>query len=109
MGARSAWEQSSADALGAHDTFEKLIFGERLAVLAESGATLAIGSEGVVIGRVYERGRTLPVNVIDAHSSRSLRSEEHTSQLQALMRISSVVCCSTRTNNSRSYFLPKEI
>src|SRR3546814_8307037 len=72
MGARSAWEQSSADALGAHDTFEKLIFGERLAVLAESGATLAIGSEGVVIGRVYERGRTLPVNVIAAHSSRSI-------------------------------------
>src|SRR3546814_1896449 len=70
-------------------------------VLAESGATLAIGSEGVVIGRVYERGRTLPVNVIDAHSSRSiiasrgewLRSEEHTSELQSLMRISYAVFC----------------
>src|SRR3546814_13824141 len=55
-----------------HDTSEKLIVGERLAVLAESGATLAIGSEGVVICRVYERGRTLPVNVIDDHSSRSI-------------------------------------
>src|SRR3546814_18016293 len=72
MGARSAWEQSSADALGAHDTFEKLIFGERLAVLAESGATLAIGSEGVVIGRVYERGRTLTAKVDDSTSIRSL-------------------------------------
>src|SRR3546814_8146042 len=66
----------------------------------ESGAACTQAVSALVLRLLYERGRIIVVgcrssvplflSVFVLHSS---RSEEHTSELQSLMRISYAVCC----------------
>ncbi len=71
-GARSAWEQASAAALRAHPGFEKQLAGDRLALLSEAGAALALGREGFVIGTIHERGRAAALRAFDPETVRAV-------------------------------------
>src|SRR3546814_8589661 len=58
------------------------------------------------VGAAREHMRAMPKDAVDVEASRALgigevqaRSEEHTSELQSLMRISYAVFCLKKTNN----------
>src|SRR3546814_3285577 len=61
-----------------------------------------LDTDGVLIFCPFRGGRAIGVFSVAAHLSRTLRSEEHTSELQSLMRISYAVFCLTKINNDSS-------
>lgn len=69
---RLAWERERASTLAGMKGFEKQIVGRRLALVAEVGAALAVGSEGFVIGPVFARGQANALPTIDADTARSM-------------------------------------
>src|SRR3546814_5690238 len=89
--------QVCEDALGAGD-FDLMLLAGRYTLL-EQGALDSFlplcAARGVrlVIGGPYNSG-------ILAHGVKGPRSEEHTSELQSLMRISYAVFCLQKTNNT---------
>jgi asparagine synthase (glutamine-hydrolysing) len=70
--ARLAWEQASARVLAQTAGFKSRKVGNRLTLLCENGASLAIGEEGFVIGRLFSRGQTGALQSVDVETSRSI-------------------------------------
>src|SRR3546814_4357682 len=102
MGLRAAHEAETVgqhlDRAGPHDLLA--VFGHRLqdrehqVLLAQSGCAL----NTLFLGHGDEFGWRFPLEIVKMHVSihetgRSPRSEEHTSELQSLMRISYDVFC----------------
>src|SRR3546814_3204557 len=81
--------QQHLDASGISPSFEEM--KEALGLKSKSGIHRLISAleERGFLRRLPNRARALEV----------LRSEEHTSELQSLMRISSAVFCLTKKNN----------
>src|SRR3546814_5631296 len=73
----------------AHKIIGRIRVGDRLYILVNDGAFIEIRRH-IVGGR--------PDHL---HAAR-MRSEEHTSELQSLMRISSAVCCLKKKNERRN-------
>jgi asparagine synthase (glutamine-hydrolysing) len=69
MDTRAAWERAVATTIGNATMFERLVVGDRFALIAECGASIAVRQEGFVIGTVFERGRTSALRVFDEHSA----------------------------------------
>lgn len=70
--ARTAWEHESAALLASMEGFEAHAAGDRLALIAERRAALAIGSEGFIIGALFGRGSATPLSSIDPDAGRSV-------------------------------------
>src|SRR3546814_8219119 len=69
----------------------------RMVTCLRCGATLAISSRGIVMARLS--GITCSMMVFATAAIAMMRSEEHTSELQSLMRISYAVFCLKKKNN----------
>jgi asparagine synthase (glutamine-hydrolysing) len=69
---RVAWQKASAPVLSALAGFQKQCAGDRMVLIAQLGASLEIGDEGFLIGRVYQRGRPRAVDAIEADTARSI-------------------------------------
>src|SRR3546814_7006465 len=76
------------DAQG-RDMLSAILYGLRISLFVGLGAVLISVAIGVTLGlaAAYRGGW------VDTLVMRAVRSEEHTSELQSLMRISSAVCC----------------
>lgn len=69
--------------LAARPEFEKHVIGQRLAVIAETGATMNIGGEGLVIGRLHDQGQGRPLAAIDDDASRAMLASRGRSLIDA--------------------------
>src|SRR3546814_9900401 len=72
--------------------------GDVAAALPERAREIFLGvlevvDQAAVALRFFKRGQVLSLNVLDDRQLERLRSEEHTSELQSLMRISYAVFC----------------
>src|SRR3546814_6549488 len=74
---------------------------QRLEKDSSMPASIAAASSAAAMGERGSRSDiTRPIASLWTGSTMSLRSEEHTSELQSLMRISSAVFCLKKTNNT---------
>src|SRR3546814_2730884 len=71
--------------------------------LFRSGDRIATRRQGRAIQRVVEHHVTRLVGADGVIEAERARSEEHTSELQSLMRISYAVFCLTKKNNDKAY------
>src|SRR3546814_8745112 len=91
---------ADAQLLGAQGELE--IVGQAQA--AHVGIAVGNHAEGVVIGEKFQGGLHVRENLhLVARIEKHLRSEEHTSELQSLMRISyAVFCLKTKKNKNKT-------
>jgi asparagine synthase (glutamine-hydrolysing) len=68
--ARAAWEIARTSALAAMTAFEAYRVGTRTSVFCQHDAAIAIGKAGLLIGPVFQRGRTKAMTVVDAETER---------------------------------------
>src|SRR3546814_10508773 len=78
---------------------QSLVFGGAVAMPAWAGKVLA-ADDGVLRARLYNDVNSLdPAIYQNAYNVDVMRSEEHTSELQSLMRISYAVFCLKKKKN----------
>jgi asparagine synthase (glutamine-hydrolysing) len=70
--ARAAWEARSARGVAGLPDFEAHRLGARTSIICQRDAAITIGSDGVLIGRVFQRGRTEAMTIVDAETERSI-------------------------------------
>jgi asparagine synthase (glutamine-hydrolysing) len=70
--ARTVWDTASAGTLAALVNFEAHHIGVRTSVLCQRGAATTIGAEGLIVGPVFQRGRSEAMTVVDAETERSI-------------------------------------
>ncbi|WP_380784419.1 asparagine synthase-related protein [Sphingomonas sp. R86520] len=67
--ARSAWETAHARAIADAEPFAVQSYGARLIVIAERTAVVAIGDQGVVVGRLHPSQSESALRALDAEAS----------------------------------------
>ena len=72
LDARCAWERLSASTFSDSSDMEKHVVGDRLVLISEVSSTLAVGSEGFVVGKLFSSGKTEAVKAFDAATARSI-------------------------------------